>query len=42
MLIAGIEADQVAGGFLNYFFNILFTFAGYVLSRPIYFLLELS
>lgn len=32
MLIAGIETEQVAGAFLNFFFNIMFAFAGYVHS----------
>ncbi|CAG8032130.1 unnamed protein product [Penicillium salamii] len=33
MLIAGIETEQVAGAFLNFFFNIMFAFAG-VLAGP--------
>lgn len=37
MLIAGIETEQVAGAFLNFFFNIMFAFAGYAL-RPVSYL----
>ncbi|KAB8201683.1 ABC-2 type transporter-domain-containing protein [Aspergillus parasiticus] len=33
MLIAGIETEQVAGGFLNFFFNVMFAFAG-ILAGP--------
>ncbi|KAL2844337.1 ABC-2 type transporter-domain-containing protein [Aspergillus pseudoustus] len=33
MLIAGIETEQVAGALLNFFFNIMFAFAG-VLAGP--------
>lgn len=30
LLIAGIETEQVADAFLNFFFNIMFAFAGLV------------
>ncbi|KAL4919820.1 hypothetical protein BDW62DRAFT_178518 [Aspergillus aurantiobrunneus] len=33
MLIAGIETEQVAGAFLNFFFNVMFAFSG-VLAGP--------